>query len=111
VEAAPPHDLHHPAEKARAFFIKHQDRVLFGTDLVLGWDAFGEEEAGQGDVAEFKRSYDAHWRFFETDEQQIEYPGFPIQGRWKVDAVGLPEDVLEKLYVRNAQRLISALHK
>lgn len=97
----------HPAEVARGFFIKHQDRVILGTDLVLGWDAL--EEGGQEDMAEFKRFYDDHWRFFETGERQIEYPGFPMQGRWKVDAINLPGEVLEKLYVRNAQRLIPRL--
>jgi predicted TIM-barrel fold metal-dependent hydrolase len=94
----------HPAEEARAFFIKHQDRVLFGTDLVL--------EPGQADkldLAEIKRFYDLHWAFFETDEAQIEHPGYPIQGRWKVDAIGLPPDVLDKLYRRNALRVVPAL--
>jgi len=28
-----------------------------------------------------------------------------------VDAIGLPDDVLEKLYVRNAQRLIPGLRE
>jgi hypothetical protein len=81
--------------------------VLFGTDLTLGWDAF--EAQDQGDLAELKRFYDAHWRFFESKEEQIEYPGFPVQGNWKVDAIDLPEAVLEKLYFRNAQRLIPGL--
>jgi predicted TIM-barrel fold metal-dependent hydrolase len=96
----------HRTRKARAFFIKHQDRVLFGTDLVLGWNPLKDVEASQAILAELKRSYDAHWRFFETKERQIEYPGYPIQGRWKVDAINLPDDVLDKLYVRNAQRLL-----
>ncbi len=96
----------HPVDKVRAFFLKHQDRIIFGTDLTLGWGYTGEEEE---DMADIKGFYDAHWRFFETDERQIEYPGFPIQGRWKVNAIGLPDDVLEKLYVRNAQRLIPGL--
>ena len=91
----------HPAEEVRAFFIKHQDRVLFGTDLVLGWDIFD-------DLKNQKDFYDAHYRFFETNERQIDHP-FPIQGRWKVDGIGLPGDVLEKLYLRNAQRLIPGL--
>jgi hypothetical protein len=99
----------HPVAEVRAFFLKHQDRVIFGTDLVLGWDAFGEGEKEGEDVGVFKSFYDRHWRFFETDEPQIEYPGFPIQGRWKVDAIGLPDDVLEKLYARNARRLIAGL--
>jgi predicted TIM-barrel fold metal-dependent hydrolase len=99
----------HPLEQVCAFFLKHQDRVLFGTDLVLGWDAFEDGEASQETRMTFKRFYDAHWRFFERDERQIEYPGFPIQGRWKVDAIGLPDEVLQKLYVRNARRLIPGL--
>lgn len=94
----------HPAQEMRSFLLKHQDRVLFGTDLTLGCDGSEREDA-----AEIGRFYDGHWRFFETDERQIEYPGYPIQGRWHVDAVGLPGDVLEKLYARNAQRLIRGL--
>jgi predicted TIM-barrel fold metal-dependent hydrolase len=97
----------HPADEVRAFFLKHQDRVLFGTDLTLGWDAF--EAQDQEDWAELERFYDAHWRFFESKEEQIEYPGFPVQGNWKVDAIDLPKAVLEKLYFRNAQRLIPGL--
>ena len=93
----------HPPEEVRAFFLKHQDRILFGTDLTLGWGAFEEEEVEREDLGAF---YAAHWRFFETDDRQVEYPGYPIQGRWKVDCIGLPDEVLEKLYVRNAQRLM-----
>jgi hypothetical protein len=93
----------HPTEQVREFFLKHQDRVIFGSDLILGWDAFADEE---GDMAHYTRFYDAHWRFFETDEEQIEYPEFPLQGRQKVNAIGLPSEVLDKLYTQNAQRLI-----
>jgi len=95
-----------PPEEVRAFFLKHQDRVIFGTDLTLGWDAF--ETAAEGGMTGLKRFYDAHWRFFEMDERQMDHP-LPIEGRWKVDAISLPDDVLEKLYVRNAQRLIPGL--
>jgi len=96
----------HPAREARAFFLKHQDRVIFGTDLTINWNDAEEDEQ---DMAAYRRFYDHHRHFFETDERQIEYPGFPIQGRWTVDAIGLPDEVLEKLYVRNAQRLIPGL--
>jgi hypothetical protein len=97
----------HPPEEVRAFFLKHQDRVLFGTDLMLAWKLL--DERSPKDLAGCKRFYDAHWRFFETDERQIEYPSFPFQGRWTVDAINLPDEVLEKLYLRNAQRLIPGL--
>ena len=63
----------------------------------------------QEDLEELKRFYDAHWRFFESKEEQIEYPGFPVQGNWRVDGVDLPDDVLDKLYLRNARRLIPGL--
>jgi hypothetical protein len=97
----------HPASDVRAFFIKHADRVLFGTDQVIGWSP-GDGGIGRSSE-EFKQIYNAHWRFFETDEPQIDYPGYPIQGRWKVDAVDLPDQVLDQLYRRNAQRVVPAL--
>jgi predicted TIM-barrel fold metal-dependent hydrolase len=97
----------HPAQTVRDFFVKHQDRVIFGTDLTHGWDAF--QAPGREDRSEFKRFYQAHWRFLETEERLIEYPRFPLQGDWKVDAIGLPDQVLEKLYFRNAQRLVPGL--
>lgn len=96
----------HPADEARAFFIKHQRRILFGTDLMLH-----DGDSAQVDLAEFKRFYDLHWAYFETDARQIEYPGYPIQGRWKVDAIALPPDVLDQLYVRNALRVVPALSR
>jgi predicted TIM-barrel fold metal-dependent hydrolase len=98
----------HPAEEVRAFFLKHQDRVIFGTDLVIGWDAL--DDRARQDMSEFNHFYDAHWRFFEMGARRIDHP-FPIQGAWKVDAISLPDDVLEKLYVRNAQRLIPGLQE
>jgi predicted TIM-barrel fold metal-dependent hydrolase len=97
----------HPAEEVRAFFLKHQDRVIFGTDLTLGFSAsHPENDADPAEIAEF---YDGHWRFFETAERGIEYPGFPVQGRWHVDAIDLPPEALEKLYARNLQRLVPGL--
>jgi predicted TIM-barrel fold metal-dependent hydrolase len=97
----------HPLEQVRAFFLKHQERVLFGTDVGLGRPAASPRPAL--DSAAYKERYDKHWRYFETNERQIEYPGYPLQGRWKVDGIGLPHEVLEKLYFRNAERLIPAL--
>lgn len=97
----------HPAQIVRDFFLKHQDRVIFGTDIIHGWDAF--QGLGRDDRLVVKRFYQAHWRFFETEEQSIEYPGFPRQGAWRVDAISLPDTVLEKLYFGNAFRVIPGL--
>lgn len=111
VSARVPEFGRHPADAVRAFFIKHQDRILFGSDLIVDFDGrlqlgsvwhVPDQQPGIDEAVEF---FVRHWRYFETDEAQIEHPT-PIQGRWKVDAIGLPPAVLHKLYVANAERLI-----
>ena len=99
----------HPVDKVRAFFLKFQDRILFGTDLSISPDhwqlgSVSETPVGIEDAVKF---YQAHFRFFETDLKNIDHPT-PIQGRWKVNAIHLPSDVLHKLYYANAEKLIFA---
>ncbi len=99
----------HPVDKVRAFFLKFQDRILFGTDLSISPDhwqlgSVSETPVGIEDAVKF---YQAHFRFFETDLKNIDHPT-PIQGRWKVNAIHLPNDVLHKLYYANAEKLIFA---
>ncbi|NIM94029.1 MAG: amidohydrolase family protein [Anaerolineales bacterium] len=98
----------HPAEDVRAFFLKHQDRILFGTDLIMGWAENPEDVTVGSTLEEHERFYRRHWQFFETNDPQIEHP-FPIQGQWKVNAIGLPHEVLKKLYFHNAQRIIPGI--
>jgi len=80
---------------AREFFLKYQDRILFGTD-------FGFET---GEAAEF---YADHYRFLETHDEYFR----PIrawgwgQGRWNIYGIGLPDEVLKKLYSENAIKLL-----
>lgn len=99
----------HPAAKVRAFFIKYQDRIMFGSDLIvtprgmqLGSVSADERPPSVADAVEF---YAAHRRYFETTRRQIAHPT-PIQGRWKVNAINLPPEVLRKLYHDNADKLI-----
>lgn len=97
----------HPVDKTRRFFLKFQDRILFGTDLAVGPDhwqlgSVSETPVGFEDAVKF---YEAHYRFFETDKKSIDHPT-PIQGRWKVNAIHLPPEVLRKLYYSNAEKLI-----
>jgi hypothetical protein len=98
----------HPTEEVGAFFTRHQDRILFGSDIVLG--TFADEDEGR--PWEFKRigyDYGLLRCFYETNDRQIRHPGYPVFGNWLVNGIGLPQEVLEKLYVGNAQRLIPAL--
>jgi predicted TIM-barrel fold metal-dependent hydrolase len=99
----------HNADTMRAFFIRWQDRVLFGTDLGLSSDpshwvmgSHGLEATTTRDVDRF---FTSTFRYFESRDRRIETPT-PIQGRWTIDGVGLPRDVLAKIYGGNAARLL-----
>lgn len=97
----------HPPEQVRAFFVKYQDRILFGTDLGVSDDSLmlgsnGAVPPTMDDVAPF---YAAHFRFFEGKERAIPHPS-PIQGDWTIDAIDLPDPVLDKLYRGNAERIL-----
>lgn len=75
---------------ARDFFIKYQDRILFGIDL------YPETHV-----------YQAYYRFLETKDEYFDYPRHYFKhGRWKIYGIGLPDSVLEKVYYRNAARLL-----
>ncbi len=79
-----------PRQKVRAFLIKYQDRVLYGTDLeFMPWDK--PDEAVKRWEAELERD----WKFFATDETMT-YAGHAIGG------LALPEAVLRKFYRQNA---------
>ena len=96
----------HSAQSMRAFFVRFQDRVLFGSDLGVDPEGLTLGSGGElpGTRAESRTFFDRHWAYFETLRKQMPHPT-PIQGRWTVDGVGLPRDVLEKLYARNATAL------
>jgi predicted TIM-barrel fold metal-dependent hydrolase len=76
---------------ARRFLIKYADRVMFGTD--------GPRPAGR---------LLPYWRFLETEDEYFPYAEnpFPPQGFWNIYGVGLPDDVLKKIYHENAARII-----
>ena len=92
--------------KLRALFVEFQDRILFGTDFMVFKEGYilgaGPVVHSEGEVKTF---FDTHFRFLETNARQMEHPT-PIQGRWKIDAIGLSRDVLEKIYFKNAERII-----
>lgn len=100
----------HDPTQLRALFNKHQDRILFGTDLgfssggiMLG--SVGRERPRIIDIFHFLGQ---HIQWFESRSRQIAHPT-PIQGRWTIDAIGLTKPVLHKIYTRNALRLFWGL--
>jgi len=88
-----------PPDTVRAFLIKYQDRVLYGTDLDLLADAKADEE-----VKSWEEVYARDWRYFATGET------FDLNGK-KVQGLKLPEPVLRKIYRANALHWIPGLGK
>jgi predicted TIM-barrel fold metal-dependent hydrolase len=82
---------------AKEFFLKYQDRILFGSDYWF-----------DGGVTEVQPFYADHYRFFETNDEYFKaYRGWGWgQGRWYVYGLGLPDAVLKKFYAQNALRLM-----
>lgn len=75
----------------RKFMLKYQDRILFGTDTRPNLEA-----------------YQVYYRFLETDDEYINAdPSHHRQGRWRIYGVYLPDDVLEKIYNKNALKIFS----
>jgi len=76
---------------ARRFCIDYADRILFGTDTVPDLE-----------------SYRLYYRFLETDDEYFAYTadGSQPQGRWNIYGLFLPDDVLEKVYRLNAERVL-----
>lgn len=76
---------------ARKFFLKYQDRILFGTDTTPRRDAF--------------RIY---YRFLETGDEYFDCSAsHHRQGFWRIYGLFLPDEVLEKIYFRNAERVLA----
>ena len=76
---------------ARKFFIQYQDRILYGSDMGPDLDV-----------------YRLNYRLLETDDEYFNYnpSDVPQQGRWFAYGLGLPDDVLEKVYRRNAEKIL-----
>src|SRR5215469_8504703 len=79
-----------PSDKVRAFLLKYQDRITYGTDL-----GFSKDQGSQAVVKEWQDQYARDWRYFSTRDS------FDYEGR-KTQGVGLPPSVLRKLYHGNA---------
>ncbi len=102
-------DATHSPARMREIFLKYQDRILFGTDTGVGRSPqalmFGSTGLLPPTQADADRFFESTWRYFETADTDIPSPT-PIQGRWTISGINLPRPVLEKLYFKNAQRIL-----
>jgi hypothetical protein len=74
----------------RAFFVRYQDRILFGKDT---WSP---------------AEYGFYFRMLETEDEYFP-PLRKYHAFWRMYGLGLPDDVLKKIYYKNALRIFSRI--
>ncbi|WP_149303073.1 amidohydrolase family protein [Pareuzebyella sediminis] len=85
-------ELGRQPKNAREFFIKYQDRILFGKD------SWRPEE------------FPTYFRVLETDDEYFPYYK-KYHAFWAMYGLNLPDKVLRKVYYQNALNLIPGLDK
>lgn len=85
-------ELGRQPRNARAFFIKYQDRILFGKD------SWKPEE------------FPTYFRVLESDDEYFPYYK-KYHAFWAMYGLNLPDEVLKKVYYKNALNLIPGLDK
>lgn len=102
--------------KVREFFMKFQDRIMYGTDLAAGetiWnskeqnDREATREEMNGMLERLKYRHDLFFRYLATDDE-IPWGDHVIgdipqpQPTYNVKGLALPREVLEKIFYTNA---------
>jgi len=85
-------ELGRQPKQARNFFIKYQDRILFGKD---SWKP---------------NEFPTYFRVLETDDEYFPYYK-KYHAFWAMYGLNLPDEVLKKVYYKNALNLIPGLDK
>ena len=86
------YDIGRQPRFAHDFFVKYQDRILFGKDN------YQPDE------------YPYYWRVLETSDEYFDYYR-DYHAFWKLYGIALPDDVLKKLYFENALTIIPGLSR
>ncbi|HEX7706909.1 MAG TPA: amidohydrolase family protein [Thermoanaerobaculia bacterium] len=84
------YELGRQPRTARAFLIRYQDRILMGKD---SWNA---------------DEFATYFRVLETEDEYFDYYR-KRHAFWKMYGLGLPDEVLKKIYYKNALRLIPGI--
>jgi uncharacterized protein len=84
------YDIGRQPRAAHDFFVKYQDRIMFGKD------SFQPEE------------YPYYWRVFETKDEYFDYYRH-YHAFWKLYGIDLPDSVLKKVYYLNAEKITRGL--
>lgn len=84
------YDIGRQPRASHDFFVKYQDRIMFGKD------SFQREE------------YPYYWRVFETSDEYFDYYRH-YHAFWKLYGISLPDSVLKKVYYMNALKITRGL--
>jgi predicted TIM-barrel fold metal-dependent hydrolase len=84
------YDLGRQPRAAHDFFVKYQDRILFGKDTYAPTE------------------FPYYWRVLETRDEYFDYYR-DYHAFWKLYGMGLPDAVLRKVYYQNAGRVTPGL--
>lgn len=85
-------ELGRQPRQAREFFIKYQDRILFGKD---SW---------------VPSEYATYFRVLESADEYFPYHK-KYHAFWRMYGLALPDEVLKKVYYKNALRIVPGLDK
>ncbi|MHA4809355.1 amidohydrolase family protein [Flavitalea flava] len=85
-------ELGRQPRQARDFFIKYQDRILFGKD---SW---------------VPSEYNTYFRVLETADEYFPYHK-KYHAFWRMYGLALPDEVLKKVYYKNALRILPGMDK
>jgi predicted TIM-barrel fold metal-dependent hydrolase len=85
-------ELGRQPKAAKAFFIKYQDRILFGKD---SW---------------VPEEYSTYFRVLETEDEYFPYHK-KYHAFWRMYGMGLPDEILKKVYYKNAVRIVPNIDK
>ena len=85
-------ELGRQPRQARKFFEKYQDRILFGKD---SW---------------VPDEYYTYFRVLETEDEYFPYHK-KYHAFWRMYGLGLPDEILKKIYYKNALRVIPNIDK
>jgi len=77
---------------AKQFFTKYQDRILFGKD---SW---------------VPEEYNTYFRVLETEDEYFPYHK-KYHAFWRMYGMGLSDDILKKVYYKNALRIVPNIDK
>ena len=85
-------ELGRQPKRAKEFFAKYQDRILFGKD---SWEP---------------DEYATYFRVLETQDEYFPYHK-KYHAFWAMYGMGLPDSILKKIYYKNALRIIPNIDK